>query len=511
MSDQCAMPLAELLAGLAPVSAQHNRDITGLTVDSRAVKPGDVFCAYQGATQHGCQFIPQAIAAGAAAILIDSQPGSQLVQGDQPQLKQTFPDVPMIKVSQLQQKVGVIAAKLYPAPAQHMDIIGITGTNGKTTSCYYITSLLAALGVPCGLSGTLGIGTLQNMRYTGLTTQDHAMAHKSLRNFFQAHINTVAMEVSSHGLDQHRLAGVEFKVALFTNLTRDHIDYHGSLADYAKVKAKLFAWPTLKTVVVNVDDPYAELMLAQVQPGVEQLGYSLCEDAHSQSSLPLIRAKNIHLKQGKIRADLHTPWGTAVVNFSPLGRFNLANCIAAIAVVVSLGHDFTDVVQAVTQLVDPPGRMERFTVAGQPMVVVDFAHTPDALEKALLALKAYCTGRLWCVFGCGGDRDRGKRSMMGTVVSQAQAQIVITNDNPRHEDPQRIVDDIMQGIDNKQSAHIEYDRKKAIRYAIAQARAEDIVLVAGKGHESVQIIGDTRKPLSDREYVKTVLQESLAC
>jgi UDP-N-acetylmuramoyl-L-alanyl-D-glutamate--2,6-diaminopimelate ligase len=315
------------------------------------------------------------------------------------------------------------------------------------------------------------------------------------------------MEVSSHALDQGRVNGVDFKVAVWTNLTRDHLDYHGDMAAYAIAKQRLFKAPGLRHAVINIDDDYGRELLATIPAGVQTIGYTLNATQHSTlNTQHLLAGSDLQLTDAGIDLHVQSPWGEGRLQAGLLGRFNASNLLAALATLLALGVSFDSAVQRLGGVSTVPGRMERFGGGRQPLVVVDYAHTPDALEQALRALRGHCHGKLWCIFGCGGERDTGKRPLMGEVAEQSADRVVVTDDNPRGEDPIQIVADIMAGMRNPDAAYLRRDRTLAIAFAIEQSRPGDVILVAGKGHEDYQQVGTRRIPYSDRRSVATLLR-----
>lgn len=467
--------------------------VTNLANDSRTVKAGDTFLAYPGAHSDGRQFIPQAIANGANAILWESQnyrwnPAWQ---------------VPHLPVPQLRDKVGMLAAEVYGQPSRRLCVIGITGTNGKTSCSHWLAQALGQAGRATAIIGTLGNGFPEQLEPSPNTTPDPILLQQSLKRYLDDGAQCVAMEVSSHALDQGRVNGMHFDVALFTNLSRDHLDYHGDMARYAAAKSTLFAWPELRHAVLNADDPYArELRQKAEQAGAKVTGYGF--------EAGEVRGGNLRVGPQGLAFDVTTPWGAARLESSVLGRFNAYNLLAVLATLLVGGVAFEQAVISVQHVRPVPGRMQQLRLPGKPLVVVDYAHTPDALEKVLITLREITgeskasTARLICVFGCGGQRDKGKRPIMGDVASRLADAVVVTSDNPRNEEARAIIDDIVSGI--AANYHVLEDRAAAIDYAIHQARAEDVVLIAGKGHEDYQEIKGVKLPFSDIEVAARALE-----
>lgn len=484
-----AMALADLLVGEplpAPVAALA---VHGLALDSRAVRSGDLFFALRGARHDGRDFIAQAVAAGAVAALVDAA------------IPVVGAPIPVIAVAALGARLSAIAGRFYGDPSHALAVTGITGTNGKTTCSLLLAQLFDALAGPAGVIGTLGAGLVHgDLQPTGLTTPDALDTQRLLAELRAAGARRVVMEVSSHSLEQERVAAVRFHTALFTNLSRDHLDYHPDMAAYREAKARLFRQPELEVAVINLDDPAGRDIAAQTTAGY-CYGYALEQDA-------ALRVLHAEFAPEGIRARIATPWGEGELH-SPLpGAFNLANLLAVIGAACAQGFALGPVLAAIPGLRGAPGRMQRIAgPAGGPRVVVDYAHTPDALAQVLAALRAATGGRLWCVFGCGGERDRGKRPLMGAVAATAADRLVLTSDNPRGEDPDAILAAIAAGIPavSRDRATVIADRRAAIGHAIAQAGAADTVLIAGKGHERWQEIAGVRWPFDDAEVARAAL------
>ncbi len=466
--------------------------IQRLTSDSRAVRAGDAFVAYPGETRDGRDFIAQAIAAGAHAVLWESANYQWPKNGR----------VRQLGVRGLRHKIGTIASHVYGRPSSRLWTVGITGTNGKTSCSHWIAQAFNHLGRRCAVAGTLGNGFPEKLESGVNTTPDAAWLHGQLRDWYGEGARAVAMEVSSHGLEQGRVAGVEFDVALFTNLTRDHLDYHGTMANYRRAKAKLFDWETLGWSVFNLDDAFGVALANQRRANCARVvgyGFNL---RRVGKNVPCVQGRNLRLSFDGIRFEATTPWGMVRVKSAALGRFNASNLLGTLAVLLASGVSVRDAERVLAMLRPVPGRAQFLGRKSNPLVVVDYAHTPDALEKMLLSLREIRgeakRNKLTCVFGCGGDRDRGKRALMGRIASRIADAIVITSDNPRSEDPQTIIADILKGVSRKscKCAVIE-SRARAVQETIAAARRGDIVLIAGKGHEPYQEIKGVRHPYSD--------------
>ncbi|MFO1316363.1 MAG: UDP-N-acetylmuramoyl-L-alanyl-D-glutamate--2,6-diaminopimelate ligase [Burkholderiales bacterium] len=455
-----------------------------ITADSRRVEPGVAFAAFPGLHADGRRFVADAIARGACAVFWEAQ-------GFAWDAKWRTPNV---GVEGLQARLGHIADFIYGSPSKALWMTGVTGTNGKTSCALWIAQALDACGRRSGVLGTLGNGLVGTLAPASHTTPDATVLHELLRQFAAAGAQAVAMEVSSHGLDQGRVNGARFDVALFTNLTRDHLDYHKTMAAYGAAKAKLFAWPGLRTAVINADDPFGQSLIDAARArGQRVLTYGLTNADVVANGLTTDR-RGIHL-------DIGTPWGRATVFVPVVGVFNAQNLLGVLGVLLASDVPLADAVAALAGLAPPAGRMQRFGGDDRPLVVVDYAHSPDALEKALVALKPSVVegGQLICVFGCGGDRDPGKRPEMGRVAAEHAYRIVVTSDNPRGEDPDAIASAVVKGIRDAGNHRwkVELDRRAAIAHAVASAQVGDVVLVAGKGHETYQERAGERTPFSD--------------
>jgi UDP-N-acetylmuramoyl-L-alanyl-D-glutamate--2,6-diaminopimelate ligase len=474
--------------------------VQGLVLDSRQVEQGDVFVALKGYETDGRQYIPQAVARGCSAVIAEAHDFATLFPPDgtvRRQLKKAA--VPMVLVEGLQRHVSGMAAAFYEEPARHLAITGITGTNGKTTCASLIGQLQKALGHRAAVIGTLGYGQVgESICDTGMTTPDAIRLQRILSELMDQGVETVAMEVSSHSLDQHRADDANIATAVYTNLSRDHLDYHGDEASYAEAKARLFALPSVKFALINGDDAFGKELKSRIPDGVSLISYGLNSDSD-------IRAERIEVHAGGVRARLVTPWGSAEIQSPLLGQFNLYNLMAAIGAVCAWGADFSRVVQAIPELQSVSGRMETINADTGATVVVDYAHTPDALEKALATLRHHCRGRLWCIVGCGGDRDRGKRPHMAAIAVSGADDVIFTSDNPRSENPQSIIADMTVGLSDDDRYMVVVDRREAIARAVESAGRDDMILIAGKGHENYQQIGSEKRPFSDQSEARSLL------
>jgi UDP-N-acetylmuramoyl-L-alanyl-D-glutamate--2,6-diaminopimelate ligase len=469
--------------------------IDGISSDSRSVKFGDLFLAFPGARSDGRSFIADAIASGAVAIAYEADDGFVCAETDAVAIK-------LLPVTNLAAEVSAIAARFYGAPSAALSVIGVTGTNGKTSCTHYVWQLLRSMSVNAALVGTLGARVDGDYLESGYTTPDAIAVQRTLAAMRDGQVSHVAMEVSSHALDQYRVADVRFAAALFTNLTHDHLDYHGDMQHYGAAKARLFATPGLKAAVVNIDDAFAGRMLAGVEFGAHIVRYSL---AGGDTACELGVRRVNYTAQGFV-ADIRSMWGDARIAAPLLGDFNLSNVLGAIGVLCALGFDFATVCAHAAALEPVAGRMQMITNAGELTVLVDYAHTPDALQTVLKAARRHCSGTLWCVFGCGGDRDKTKRPRMGEIAEQLADCVVVTSDNPRSENILAIIADIKSGIRNQAACHFEADRKAAIGFAITGARAGDVVVLAGKGHETYQEVAGVRHAFDDRVEALAALQ-----
>jgi UDP-N-acetylmuramoyl-L-alanyl-D-glutamate--2,6-diaminopimelate ligase len=483
--------LDHLLQGIAETSAVGPIVISGLALDSRQVRRGDAFFALHGTRGHGIEFVDGAVQRGASVVLAEAPPRSM-----------EDPGVPVLWIDSLHTFVGEIASRFFGRPSEAMRVIGVTGTNGKTSTVQLLAQALEKLGHRTATIGTLGAGLHGQLREGERTTPDAIAVQRLMSEFRHDGATHVAMEVSSHALEQGRVAAMDFDVAAFTNLTRDHLDYHGSMQAYGAAKAKLFAWPTLDAAVINTDDAFGHELVAKLAPDVRKLTLSSAGDVHAE-----ITASGIVTSAEGVTFQLRTPWGSHQIRSRLLGRFNVANLLTVVGCLGALGESFGRIVDAVEALKPVNGRMNRIGgVQGLPLVVVDYAHTPDALEQALTALRAHCEARLICVFGCGGERDAGKRPQMGDIAERLADVAIVTDDNPRGEDGDLIVSQILAGMTQPQAATVLRDREAAIRAALHMARAGDVVLIAGKGHETYQEGASGKRAFDDMAVARAILE-----
>ncbi|HLI16871.1 MAG TPA: UDP-N-acetylmuramoyl-L-alanyl-D-glutamate--2,6-diaminopimelate ligase [Rhodanobacteraceae bacterium] len=523
-----ARRLDDLLRGIA-LPAQGDIVVSGMTLDSRSVQPGDAFMALAGAKHHGIEFADTAIEQGAVVVLAEGAAedrgwglGTGGVRAELPVVDVPSPQppapTPVVWIDNLRTHLGAIAARFYDDPSASMTVIGVTGTSGKTSTVQMLAQAFAHLGRRAATIGTLGAGLHGAIRAGEHTTPDVIRVHGLLAEFREAGATDVAMEVSSHALDQHRVDGVHFDVAVFTNLTRDHLDYHGTMEAYGAAKARLFAWPDLRGAVINVDDPFGRELatkfakeigrhpgqgMAGTQPrGQKQqiLRYGI------DSADADVGATDVHLHADGIDFRLSTPWGAGTVHSRLLGRFNVANLLAVAGVLGALEVPFDRISSALEALEPIAGRMNRLGGGAAPLVVVDYSHKPDPLEQVLATLRAHCEGKLVCVFGCGGERDAGKRPVMGAIAERLADVVIVTDDNPRGEDGDAIVAQIVAGMSAPERALVERDRARAIALAIGQAGAGDVILIAGKGHETYQETAGVKRPFDDLAVARSTLE-----
>ena len=489
--------LNQLLKGIYSATKTADVMISGLCQDSRQLKPGDLFFAYPGVQADGRDFLHDVIEKGAAAVLLEPNGKAEFFSSS---------SIPIIPIPHVTSYLGLIAARFYGNPSQHVPVVGITGTNGKTSCTHFLAQCLQQLHSACGVIGTLGNGLYPRLKPGLLTTPDAIELQQLLAECLAQKAKTVLMEVSSHRLAQQRLNGMEFSIAAFTNLTRDHLDYHGSMADYAQAKRSFFDLPGVRQAVLNADDSYGQAWLSELAGSLPLIAYSVAPLQPALAHIPHVTVKHYAFNREGLQAEITTPWGDIPIeNPFLIGAFNLSNVLLVLTVLKLLDFSLSDIARVISGIKGVKGRMEAFRAPHKPLVVIDYAHTPDALQQVLQALRAHCEGTLYCVFGCGGDRDRGKRALMAEVAEQYADQLVVTNDNPRFEDPEQIIHDIQQGLSGVKPLYIEQDRQLALSYAVQKAKAEDIVLVAGKGHEAYQLIAGIKHPFSDEAEVKRLL------
>jgi UDP-N-acetylmuramoyl-L-alanyl-D-glutamate--2,6-diaminopimelate ligase len=479
--------LAWLLAGLVAAPRVAVRD---LRLDSREVTPGDAFVALAGRSSHGLDHVGEAVARGAIAVIWDPTEGRAL-----PPLP---PAVTAVSVPALRPELGDVADRFYAEPSADAEVAGITGTNGKTT-CAWLYAVCR--GVDGAYMGTLGTGRPPALEATSHTTMDVVSLHRSLRALVDGGARYVAMEVSSHALDQDRVAGVRLPLGAFTNLTRDHLDYHGTMAAYGAAKSRLFHSRGIEHAVINVGDAFGRELAAQLAPGVELTRVEALGAVPAGGRFVVTTRVDCHAAGLELTGATHV--GPFRLSSPLVGAFNAENLLVVLGLLLAADVPLAEALERLGGARPPPGRMETFELGARgPTLVVDYAHSPDALAKVLAALRAHTTGSLWCVFGCGGDRDAGKRPLMAAAAESGADRLVVTDDNPRTEDPERIVAMITAALTGRVPAHVERDRGAAIRGAAAAARPGDVILVAGKGHEDYQIYGTERRAYSDRDVAR---------
>ena len=498
-------PLTTLHQAAEAVAWLRARVTGTLQTDSRSVQPGDGFIAWPGAATDGRAHVADALQRGAAACLVEAQGVQDFV----------FPAAaPIAAFAGLKAATGEMASQWFHDPSHALQVLAVTGTNGKTSSTWWLAEALNLLSknelpalAGCAVVGTLGVGVPPSLLTTGMTTPDPVRLHRAFRQFADQGLAACAIEASSIGLAEHRLAGTQIRVGVFTNFTQDHLDYHGSMADYWLAKRALFDWPGLRTAVVNIDDPHG----AQLHAELLQRSGATALDVWSVSAKGDARIAARDIAAGTQGLQWLVVEGAEqhLLQSRVVGHYNVLNLLGVVATLRSLGVPLADAVHACAQLSPVPGRMEQLALPGQPLVAVDYAHTPDALEKALQALRPLAQqrgGQLWCVFGCGGDRDATKRPLMGAAAQHHADWVVATSDNPRSEDPAHILHQILQGTIAGETVRVEPDRAAAIALALNEADPADVVLIAGKGHEDYQEVAGVRRPFSDMAQARAALQ-----
>ena len=495
-----SVKLGDLFSGLGEGMDTPLADltVTDITTDSGRVIEGGLFLACQGFSHHGLEFVQPSIAAGAKAIVWEPAEG------------RSAPDLPEgvagFAVTDLGNRVGTIADRFFVQPSDQARVTGVTGTNGKTTTAWLVSQALGFLGRKAGYMGTLGYGIGSSLKPSALTTPGVIAVHRRLRELVDAGATAVIMEVSSHGLDQGRLDAVRVRTAAFTNLSRDHLDYHADLAAYSEAKAKLFAMTSIENAVINVGDPFGAELVHNWHRDAQLIAVALNDRAPAGVAADLT-ADIVESNADGLLLQFAGRYGAAEMRSSLWGHFNAENLLVATGILLAHGYDLQQATAALENCESPSGRMQLVRAAASaPLVVVDFAHTEQALRACLGAAREHTGGQLWCVFGCGGDRDQGKRPRMGRAVEELADRVIVTDDNPRNEAPEKIAADILAGLRQPDKACVVHNRQAAIEYALSQAAADDLVVIAGKGHEQEQIIGNERRPFSDRHLVSRILQ-----
>lgn len=487
--------MKQLTALLPLVTVSNKITVQNMVLDSRNVEPGDLFVAVKGHNIDGNQFIPQAIAAGASAILAETDVRDE-------HLNEEYCDnVPVIKYYELSANLSDLADQFYDFPSKDLVLVGVTGTNGKTTVSQLLAQWADMLGYRSAVMGTIGNGLWGELVEAINTTGSAIEVQSSLADFRRQGADFAAIEVSSHGLAQHRVDGLHFSAAVFTNLTRDHLDYHHTMGDYAAAKKRLFTELDSEQKIINADDPIGAQWLAEMPAAVAVS----CRADFQPTQDKWLKATQVRYHNQGAEITIASTWGNAVLHSPLIGEFNVSNLLLATATLLALDVPLEKLTALVPHLSPVCGRMEVIQYPHRPTVIVDYAHTPDALEKALIAARAHCDGELWCIFGCGGDRDRGKRPLMAQTAEQFADKIIVTKDNPRTESQNQIEADIVAGFNDMEKVGIIPDREQAIEFAIGSAAENDVILIAGKGHEDYQIIGSESLPFSDQETARTFL------
>ncbi len=500
-----SIALSQLLEGFLPVDEQDDVTVSGISLDSRMLEEGDCYLAMAGGTTHGMQFVDAAIEKNIAAVVVD-----EIGLQEYPDAVQLVRDAgkPVVCISELKSVSGAIAARFFDFPSLSVSVVAVTGTDGKTSVCRFIADALSGAGQPCGYIGTLGWG-LDSLLETQLTTPDAVTLQRMLASLRDEGARVVALEASSHGLQEGRLDAVEVDVAVLTNFGRDHLDYHQTLEAYKAAKARLFSWASLNAVVLNADDELGSELIEQTKCAV--VAFSKAAQMPSNvidSNVSVqVRAENIQLHAQGLQFGMVDNGEHFDTSSELMGEFNVDNLLACHGALRALGNAANDASASLVHVTPVAGRMEKFSGTNKPVAIVDYAHTPQALDAAVNAVRKHCDGNLWVVFGCGGDRDPGKRGPMGQAAEQAD-HVVVTDDNPRTERGQDIIDQILAGMKSPERAIVIPDRAQAIQHALSHAVSTDLVLIAGKGHEPYQIIGTQKRDFSDRDTVRSFMREA---
>lgn len=503
MQDEVALDF--LLEGFiddALIEQCRGMKVNALVQDNRKARSGNLFIAHQGYNTHGLLYAQDAVAKGVSVVLWDGD-----VENRSEILDSISNKVLCLHCEDLKDKVGAIASRYYDQPSLSLNTIGVTGTDGKTSIAHFLAQCLDAYDVHCGVLGTLGNGFINDLHPTGLTTVDALLVQKTLAEIQQAGARHVVMEVSSHGLDQGRVNGVAFTTAVFSNMATDHLDYHGTLDNYAAAKKRLFYTPGLGAAVINLDDEFGRKLAAEVRDHVCVWGYSLEKDVSDYEGLAdyFVNATEIKPFEHGYHLCISTPKGEACFDVPLLGRFNVSNALAVLSTLLVSQFSLEHAVTSLSAIHSVDGRVEIIAEIDKPVVVVDYAHTEQGLSAVCQSMREHFKGRLWCVFGCGGDRDRSKRPLMAKVAEKYADRIIVTTDNPRHEDPQAIIDEVVAGFSSVENVEAILDRRQAIDIAITNAQPGDVVVLAGKGHETSQIVGDVHIAFDDRRVAREFL------
>ena len=505
MRQQNGVKLHALLEGLIDVSSLSpvaDIAVDGIAQDSRNLGDNYLFIAVPGTASHGLDFVEQAVASGASVVLWDGADSDLGKKVDALSNKITC-----VQVEGLQQKASEIAARFFNHPSHDLNLIGVTGTDGKTSVSHYIAQCLDSRLSPCGVLGTLGNGLIHDLKPTGLTTASAVDVQHSLANLVAEGAGAAVMEVSSHGLDQGRVSSVDFDTAVFTNLSQDHLDYHGTMESYSEAKSKLFEIEGLKSAVINLDDDFGRALAEKYRGQLTVYGYSTTADIGTLESCAdfIVYAKSLKATKHGFEINVVTPKGNGYFELNLMGSFNVSNALAVLATLLLNNVAFDESIKCLQAITPVAGRMELIVADNKPTVIVDYAHTPQGIAAACNAVKQHFGAGLWCVFGCGGDRDREKRPLMAQAVERYADHIIVTSDNPRHEDPQLIIEQIVNGLAEPDAAWTNVDRREAIGYAVTHATPDDVILIAGKGHESCQIVGDKYIVFDDRDVARALL------
>jgi UDP-N-acetylmuramyl-tripeptide synthetase len=484
----------------------HARVRGVLHTDSRRVQSGDGFVAWPGGVTDGRAYVAQALQQGASACLVEYQGADQF---DWP----ISADSAIAAYDGLKAASGPIAAAYYEQPSQALDVVAITGTNGKTSTAWWLAHALSQVGQRCAMVGTLGVGEVHALEYTGMTTPDPVLLQARLRDMVTAGVDACAIEASSIGLAEHRLDGTQVRVAMFTNFTQDHLDYHGDMASYWQAKSALFNWAGLQAAVVNVDDAQGAILAAQLRTAGQHSVWTVsCDASIAQrlSALPAQHVQACNITHGHLGLSFDVVEGAYSLHLDTrlVGLYNISNVLGVLACLRAMGHSLADAVRACADLPAVPGRMQALTADDAPLVIVDYAHTPDAVAQAvnaLLPLAQSRGGEVTCVLGCGGDRDAAKRPSMAAAAEQFAQHVVLTSDNPRSENPQTILNSMLIGLQHAERATVIVDRAQAIAQAVASAKPQDVVLIAGKGHEDYQEVMGVKYPFSDVAHAQAAL------
>lgn len=480
----------------------RNLTVNALVQDNRKARAGNLFIAHQGYNTHGLLYAQDAVAKGVSVVLWDGD-----LENRDEILDSISNKVLCIHCENLKDKVGEIASRYYEQPSLSLNTIGVTGTDGKTSIAHFLAQCLDAYDVHCGVLGTLGNGFINDLHPTGLTTADALLVQKTLAEIQQAGAKHVVMEVSSHGLVQGRVNGVAFTTAVLSNIAADHLDYHGTMENYAAAKRRLFYTPGLGAAVINLDDEFGRSLAKEVRDHVCVWGYSLNKDVSAYKDIAdyFVNVQEIKPFERGYHLSVSTPKGEACFDLPLLGRFNVSNGLAVLSTLLVSQFSLEHAVDSLSAVHSVDGRVEIIYQPGKPVVVVDYAHTEQGLAAVCSSMREHFTGAIWCVFGCGGDRDRSKRPLMAQAVEKYADKIIVTTDNPRHEDPQDIVDQVVAGFSSLDNVEVILDRRTAIDIVIANAQSGDVVLLAGKGHETSQIVGDVHIAFDDRRVAREFL------